>query len=448
MLAADPACAGEAKPGLLYQMLGTPEGWTITGSARVRIEGIEGQYRPKVSGQDQMLSFRTALFVERDTGPVRIGAELMDGRAYLEGNNSSVGAGDVNTLEFIQAYLGFDFGAALGKGSTSSLTVGRLTQNIGSQRLVAKNELFPNTENSLTGAAFDWRNAAHDSLRLFWGMPTIHLPSDAQGVHHNRVQWDRQSLDVQFFGGSFTKGKVFGGTMEIYGYGLIERDAPRFATRNRRLFTPGIRFARAPKRGTFDYDAEFAYQTGQVRATTAASDTRDLDVSAYLVHLGMGRSFAGAWAPRLSIALDHASGDRGRPGSYGRFDGLYGSRRIEFGPSGLYGAISRSNFTSPEARVEVVPAKRWDALMAYRPIWLDTIHDGFSGLDLRDPTGTRGRFAGHQVEARVRYWVVPKLARLDTGFAYLAKGRLLREAANVRSREDTRYGYADLTFTF
>jgi hypothetical protein len=448
MLTAGTARADDRGPGLLYDALGAPDGWTISGSVRARIEGIEGQYRPKVDGHDRMLSFRTDLFVERDTGPVRIGAEFADSRSYLERKNSSVSVSDVNAMEFIQAYLGVDFGAALGKGTASTLTVGRFTQNIGSQRLVAKNEQFPNVENTITGASFDWNNAAHDNLRLFWGMPTTRLPSDSDSLHHNRIQWDRQSLDTQFFGGAFSKAGVFGGTAELYGYGLIERDSPELATRNRHLFTPGIRFSRKPKRGAVDYDVEGIYQTGHARATTAVSDRRDLSVSAFLVHASIGRTFAGAWTPRLSVSFDHASGDRRNPDTYNRFDSLYSSRRFELAPTGLYGAVNRANFTSPEIRLEAVPSKRIDTMVAYRPVWLDTVDDGFSGLDIHDTSGAHGRFAGNQIEGRVRYWLVPKLVRLDTGLVYLAKSRLLRDAPNIADRSDTRYGYADITFCF
>lgn len=448
LLTAGPACAGGNGPGLLYRALGSPEGWTIRGSLRSRIEGIDGQYRPRVDERDQLLSFRSLIFVEHDAGPVRIGAELQDGRGYLERANSSVGVGDVNTLELIQAYVGVDLQGGAGRNTTSALTLGRFTQNIGSQRLVGKNELFPNTQNAITGVAFDWSNAAHDSARLFWGMPNTRLPSDRAGIHSNRVQWDRQTLDLQFFGGSFTKAGVLGGTMEIYAYGLLERDAPNAPTRNRRLFTPGIRFARNPRRGAFDQDIEIAYQTGRARATAAASDVRDLDVSAWLVHLGVGRTFSLRGTPHLSVSFDYASGDRGDPGSYNRFDALYGIRRLELGPTGLYGAIHRANLISPELRLEVAPAKRWDSLLAWRALWLDTVKDGFSGFDIRDATGARGRFAGHQIEGRVRYWVIPGTLRFDTGFAWLAKSRLLRDAPNVGNRHDTRYGYADMTFGF
>src|SRR5690606_34880473 len=148
-----------------------------------------------------------------------------------------------------------------------------------SRRLIARNR-FRNTINAFTGIRLDWQNSARDSLRLFWTMPHHRLPDATERIHDNAIAWDRESSDLQLYGGSFTKTGVFGGTMELYVYELTERDSPRLQTRNRRLLTPGIRFARKPGSGAFDYDFEAIYQTGHTRATTAVTDRTDLDVSA------------------------------------------------------------------------------------------------------------------------------------------------------------------------
>ncbi|PTQ12420.1 alginate export family protein [Sphingomonas oleivorans] len=441
------AHAADRAANPLHQTLGAPENWKVSGSFRTRLEAIDGQFRPAVAGDDFLLSFRTTLFAEYDGGPVRIGAELFDSRGYLQKKNSSAGTTEVNALELGQAYLGFDLDDRLGDGSSSAIMVGRFTQDIGSRRLVARNQ-FRNTINAFTGIRFDWQDAAKDELRLFWTMPHNRLPTEAEEIRHNQVEWDRESSDLQFYGASFTKAGMFGGTVELYGYGLHERDAPSYPTRNRRLFTPGIRFARAPRPDRFDYDFEGIYQTGQARATTGAADRTDLDVSAYFIHVEIGRSFAGGWSPRLVLQYDRASGDGPNSASYNRFDTLFGARRSEYGPTSLYGAIARANFSAPAVRLEMVPDKSWDGFVAYRPLWLEDATDSFSGTGVRDRRGTSGKFAGHQIEARARYWLIPKLARLDGGIAYLAKGRFLKDAPNAPDGDDTRYAYLDLTFTF
>ena len=436
-----------AQDNPLHELVGSPDNLKLSGTFRVRLEGVDDQFRPAPAAQnDALLSFRTTLFAEYDASPVKIGAELFDSRGYLEKSNSSVGTGEVNALELGQAYVGLDLGRVFGKSTTTSLTAGRFTMDLGSRRLVARNQ-FRNTINSFTGVRLDWQDAGKDSLRLFWTMPQYRLPDETGRIQDNGVQWDRESTDLQFFGGSFTKAGVFGGTMELYGYGLTERDSPGYQTRNRRLFTPGVRFARAAKPGRFDYDMEGIYQTGHARATASAADLTDLDVSAYFVHAEVGRSFATPWSPRVAVQYDRAQGD-GPGGSYNRFDTLFGARRGEYGPTSLYGAVQRANLSSPGVRLEVTPDKRWDGFVAYRALWLDNAADSFAATGIRDATSRSGTFAGHQVEARARYWLVPRIARLDGGAAYLLKGSFLKDAPNAPADGDTRYGYIDLTFAF
>lgn len=442
-----PAVAQTAtSDNLLHMLLGSPGNWKVNASIRARVDGIEGQFRPSpAAASDAMLSLRSTLFVEYHAQPVRIGAELFDSRAYFQKRNSSAGTAEVNALELGQAYVAFDLGPVSGKGSRASITAGRFTQDIGSRRLVARNQ-FRNTINAFTGVRMEWQGAGQDRMTLFWTMPQYRLPDTVQDIRDNKVRWDRESSVLQFFGGSFTKAHVNGGTLEGYAYGLAERDSPALATRNRHLFTIGSRFARAPKKGRFDYDVEGAYQMGRTRASTLATDRRDLDVSAYFMHAELGRTFTAPWSPRLALQYDLASGD-GPGGRYTRFDTLFGSRRGEFGPTSLYGAVQRSNLNSPSVRLDFAPNARWDLNFAWRGLWLQNATDSFAATSVRDVSGRSGKFAGHQFEFRARHWFVPKIARLDCGVMYLLKGRVLKDAPNAPDTGDTRYAYADLTFT-
>lgn len=447
LLAAGAAQAADAPNGLLYEALGSPPNWKISGSFRIRMEGIGGQFRPNLPDGDRFLSLRTTLFAEYDTGPVRIGGELFDSRGYLEKHRTSVGTTEINTFELGQAYLGFDLDSALGLRTTSTVTVGRFTMDEGSRRLIARNQ-FRNTINAFTGLRFDWQDAGGDTVRLFYTLPHTRLPNEAGKIRDNDAEWDRESLHLRFFGGSFTKANVLDGTLQLYAYRLYESDTARFPTRNRRLITPGARLARAPAAGRIDWDFEGVYQTGHVRNTAGAADTKDLSVSAYFFHAEFGKTFRLPWSPRLTLQYDQASGDRSGRNTYNRFDTLFGARRGEYGPTSLYGAVQRANIRAPALRLEITPDKRWDAFAAYRPMWLLTATDSFAATGVRDAGGDSGKFAGHQIEARVRYWVVPKRARLDMGATYLIKGRFLRNAPNAPDAGDTTYGYMDLTFTF
>lgn len=454
LLALPSAAQAQSPPFFtLYDLLGRPENLKISGTIRPRYEALGGQFRPTPApGSNDLFSIQTTLFAEYDTGPVRIGGEVFDSRAYFQRRNSnSIATTEVNALELGQAYLGFDLNDAVGPGTMSTLTVGRFTQNIGSRRLVARNQ-FRNTINAFTGIAYDWQNAEKNKLRLFYTLPHYRLPDDQVGILDNGIVWDRESLDLQFFGGHFTKANVLGGVLELYGYGLLERDSGSqlegVQTRDRRLFTPGLRFYRAPKAGSYDYDVEAAYQTGTTRNTTAPTDTLDVPVSAYLFHAEAGYTFDAPWTPRLAAVYDQASGDSANPSSYTRFDTLFGARRFDFGPTSLYGAVQRSNLISPGLRFDVVPDSRWDAFIAYRGLWLEDASDSFAATGIRDRTGNSGTFAGQQIEGRVRYWLVPKFVQVDTGAAYLRKGDFLRDAPNAPATGNALYGYLNMTLFF
>ncbi|MEH3116430.1 MAG: alginate export family protein [Methylorubrum populi] len=437
----------------LYDALGRPSNWKIGGTLRPRAEVLGGQFRPAPSSPStELFSLQTSLFAEYDAGPARIGGELIDSRAYFQRRNSpSIATTEVNALELGQIYLGLDLEDAVGAGTVSTLTLGRFTQNVGSRRLVARNQ-FRNTINAFTGIAYDWQNAGKDKLRLFYTLPHYRLPDDRAGILANGIVWDREGFNLQFFGGSYTRTGVLGGTLEVYGYGLLEEDTGSqlegIQTRNRRLFTPGFRLARLPKPGAWDHDIEAIYQTGQARETVAFTDMTDLPVSAYFVHAEVGYTFDVPWAPRVSLHYDHASGDGSDRTGYSRFDTLFGARRWEYGPTSLYGPVQRANLISPGLRFDIAPDPYWDASIEYRGLWLEDPTDSFAATGVRDRTGRSGRFAGQQLEGRFRYWLVPRAVQLDAGAAYLIKGDFLRNAPNAPDTGDTIYGYLSTTIFF
>lgn len=433
----------------LASAIGAPDNLTITGSIRSRIETIDGQFRPGRAEQDSMFSLKTTLAAEYDAGRIRIGGELWDARTYGQDRLSSAGTTEVNAVELVQAYVRYELGnqSAGAKGGKGVITAGRFTLDMGSRRFVSR-QSFRNTTNAYTGILADWTTAKGTRLQLLWAMPQIRLPEDASGIRHDKVKRDKETFNLQLYAAHLTVPNVLGGSAEVYTYGLNEKDSATRLTRNRRLWTPGVRLFRKPKAGLWDHDVEGAYQFGHVRKTTAATDRTDLDVSAWFVHGEAGYTFKGGWTPRLSAHFDAVSGDGGKAGKFGRFDTLYGARRFEFGPTSLLGALGRANIVSPGLRLEAKPSKRLDGLVMGRALWAEDAHDSFSSTGVRDATASHGRYAGFQVEARARYWLVPKRLQLEAGGALIAKRGLLRDASNAPATGDTHYGYVDLTFTF
>jgi hypothetical protein len=170
-------------------------------------------------------------------------------------------------------------------------------------------------------------------------------------------------------------------------------------------------------------------------------------VSAWFVHGDAGYTFPTGWKPRLAVEYDRASGDR--PGNrYGRFDTLFGMRRADLAPSGLYNAVGRANISAAGVRLEVTPSKRIDGFVSYHALWLAERRDSFSTTGVRDATGRSGSFAGHQLDARLRWWIRPARLRFEADGIVLAKGRFLEEAPNAPSGGTTLYGSLNLTANF
>ncbi len=441
-----PAAKPADKPFTLQDALGNPEGLTISGSIRARYEVLDNQFRPGLDQHDDLLALRNTLFAQYDTGPVRFAAELVDARAYFTDAGSSVGVNDVDAVELTQGYVGLDLEDALGKGSTTSIDAGRFTMDYGSRRLVGRNN-FRNAINSFTGVRATVKAADKSSIVAFYTLPHIRLPRDKQDILDNKIEWDRESLEYAFWGAFGNKPGIVGrANLDAYFYGLNERDAPGFPTRNRQIYTPGARLYSDPAPGKSDYEFEAAYQFGSER--TGTTDNAPVqDVSAWFVHAEVGHHFDMPWKPRLSLEYDLATGDH-PGGSYNRFDSLFGVRRPDYGPTGIYGPLGRSNISSPGLRIEVTPDTRWDGFIMYRAAFLDSASDSFASSGVRDATGRSGHFAGHQIEGRVRYWIIPKLLRADVGGAVLINGGFLDTAPNANGFGDPVYGYFDMTATF
>lgn len=422
--------------------------FSIDATTRGRIEVIDGQFRPGVPADDTFVSFRTTVAAKAELGPIAIGGEIVDARGYGQRDGSSVRTSEVNAFEPIQAYAAYRASDLFAKSDSATLTAGRWALDIGSSRLVGRTDA-PNTVQSYLGAMVDWRSKGKDRVVAFWAKPFSTLPDTVADIEDNKIQLDRAGGNLTFFGASAMAARAFGNvSAEVYGYRLAEDDRTTRLTRNRHLVTGGLRLRRAPAKGQFDFEGEGAYQWGTARATTAASDLRDLDVRAGFTHVEAGWTASSGWTPRVSAMFDYASGDGRDAGSYGRFDTLFGARRADFGPIALYGPVGRANLISPGLRLEAKPSKRLDWMAAVRGLWLAQATDSFASTGVRDRNGASGRYAGTQFEARARRWLVPERLRLEVGGAWLAKGRFLTDAPNAPATGDTHYGYVDLAASF
>lgn len=422
-----------------------PDGFSLSGNIRLRYEGIGGQARTGYNSTDQWANERTQIHMEWRNDRVEVVGEVWDSRNWGANSTSPISTGDVNTLEPVQAYVRVKLGPVLGQGTTTTVQAGRMLLNLGSRRLVAADD-YRNTTNSYTGLRADVTTAGGYSATGFYVLPQTRLPDGLPSLLENGSALDKESFSTVLWGGFLAhqprKSRYLS---EIAFVHFGERDAPGRSTRDRSLNNASLRLAAEPRLARWDGGAEAIYQWGHT-STSLAATAPGAPVSATFFRAYVGYAFAAPWYPHIVAEVDRASGD-GPSGTYGRFDTLFGMRRSDLGPAALYSALLRSNIMSPGVRLEIAPSKRLDAFVGYRALWLADSHDAFSGTGVRDATGRSGSFAGHQIDARARRWLIPNHLRAEINATYLARGAFLIHAPNATG-SDTKYGSLAITAFF
>ncbi|MBM0106832.1 alginate export family protein [Steroidobacter sp. S1-65] len=443
------SAAEDTTPWRLEQALAAPEWLSIGGSYRARYETLSHPYRANASGSDEIFVSHLLLSARIATDTFYAQLELEDSRQRLADSRSAIGTDSVNTLEPLQALVGMRFNDAFTPGGRLDVSAGRMTIDPGGRRLVSRNN-FRNTTNSYTGVHALWKGAVGQELRAFYVLPVQRRPADLQSLLDNDHELDRESSDVSLWGVFGAVPETVGhATAEAYWFGLRSRDQPGIAAADRDIYTPGFRLIRRPAAQSWDFETEAAYQFGTSRLTTAAADRNDLQHRAGFFHGEIGYTWRARMSPRLELSYDYASGDEDpTDNENNRFDTLYGSRRFDFGHTGIYGALARSNINSPGLRVEAKPLPKVAGMFGYRAVWLASDRDQYTTARLQDPSGDSGSFVGHQLEWLLQYNARPGNLVLEVGGAHLAHGHFLEHAPNAPSEGDSTYFYASAMTTF
>lgn len=443
------SAAEETPPWRLEQALAAPEWFSIGGSYRARYETLSHPYRANASGSDEIFVSHLLLNVRLTLDAFYTHLELEDSRQRLADSRSAIGTDSVNTLEPLQALVGVRFNDVFSPGGRLDLSAGRMTIDLASRRLVSRNN-FRNTTNSYTGVHALWKGADGHEARAFYVLPVQRRPADLQSLLDNEPELDRESSDVSLWGVFGAAPGAFGpATGEVYLVGLRSRDQPGFAAADRDIYTPGFRLIRRPAAKSWDFETEAAYQFGTSRLTTAAADRNDLQHRAGFFHGEIGYTWSARMAPRLELSYDYASGDDDpTDNENNRFDTLYGSRRFDFGHTGFYGALARSNINSPGMKLEARPLPKLAGMFGYRAVWLASARDQYTTGRLQDPSGDSGSFVGHQLEWLLQYNARPGNLVLEIGGAHLAHGHFLEHAPNAPREGDSTYFYASALTTF
>lgn len=418
---------------------------------RSRYENLEDQFRPGVglSSSDVALALQTSVFVDAGRGRVRFSGEIMDSRHELNDEGSVIATSMVNALEPLQAAVSVSLPGLLQDGSTSTLRAGRFTMDVGRRRFVSRSG-NRNTITSYAGVDWQWRGEDGRNARAFLVDPMRILPTSPAELLDNEIELDHGNRDTHFAGLFYefqplpSRDRV-----ELFWYGLDQGDRPNNDALPRDIDSFGARFFRPSAKGMWSYEVETLWQTGKSSATAAGVTRRDLDHSALFYHWEVGYAFDAGWSPVLLLQFDSASGDEDPFDDRNEgFDTLFGERRFDFVPQGIWAAFARGNLKTPGLRLTSTPKPRWQTMLSYRNYELEAARDVWSGVGLRDLTGQAGRSIGRQLEGSVTWAAIKDRMSVEAGFAHIWAGSFFREVSGARFRGDPTYFYLTLTTNF
>lgn len=416
--------------------LGLPDWLSASLEYRVRYETLDAPFAKGQKGSQWQTPMQTVLWLEAHYESFRAGVEFWDARQYGANPDSTLNTTMVNAASFPQMYAAWSTRDLLGSGLGFEAKGGMQTLDLGSRRLVARNA-FRNTTNSFTGLLLRLQDGEGNwQAQVFGTQPVLRLPDEKADLLDNGYAWN-PNQDNAVFTGFHTSAKLpWSSTGELYLYYLGEDSR---SSNRRRLFTPGFRLFRQAKKEDWDFEVESIAQTGNRNDTvydpvTAKGVKKDVSVEAFYEHAQAGYTFDLPWDPRILVQYDYASGGAGGRTS-NSFDTLFGARRWEYGPTGIFGPFARNNINSPGTRIFVVPHRDLTAFVAYRAWWLADGRAPWQPANLVDPTGKAGNFMGHTVELSAR-WDAHENIAIEGGWATLIKGGFARNAPGAPANND------------
>lgn len=413
----------------------------FAGTQRTRYELLDPQYRAGLSNSDQAIALQTSLTFDWRRDGLQVFGEIMDSRTELNDAGSGANATTTDALEPIQAFVAW-------KHAASTLRVGRFTQDLGKRRLISRTR-FGNTVATFAGADWTWEGDEGRSARVLYWVPLRIRPLDLPSVLDNDAELDH-GVRHSSISGIFYEFPRWPADLRLetylFDYALKPPGEPASAAEH---VSAGARFYRAPKAAQWNFEAEAILQRGESGGTVAGLARADLAHRASLLHLEVGYTFDRPSALNVLFQYDRASGDE-TPTDLrnGRFNTLFGDRRFEFGPTGIYNVVTRSNLESPSVRVTFRPRERWQTMLGYRVLRLDEPRDAWVGSGWRDASGAAGRSLGRHLEGSFTWSAIPNRLALELGFAHLWAGRFPEQSAGAAFRGNPQYYYATLTTTF
>jgi hypothetical protein len=384
---------------------------------QTRFEYLEGPFRPGEPETQSQLPQRTRLRLGiGGPAPVKFLVELQDARTSGDEPGDFV-FNQVDELDVLQLVVGATTRNLFGKRLRGDIHAGRMTLDLGSRRLLARNR-HRNTTNAFDGVhlqmgseLLDWR------LRTFVVQPV---------VRESGTFDDESSSRLRFYGIAYENERLALFDLDVYYLDLDDRPE------DRRIQSLGARVSRPSRTSRLDFEIELMQQFIDVPARKTRPTA---------VHAELGYTFDAAWTPRLSAQADFASGD-GEPadGDSDTFIPVFGARRFDLVVTGIFGPFVRSNIVSPGVRLSLRPAPALRAELKVRAWRLEESRGAFVGTGLQDPTGSSGRDLGTDVEVRVQWDPLPWFG-IDAGYEHWFKGSYLDRVPGAASTADAKHFY-------
>lgn len=362
-------------------------------NSRLRGEWLKNGHRPGTPAYDNIYTTKTLLQASVQGSRWYAVGELQDSRAWGYQPSSPVGSGFINTLEPLQAKIGWQ--GKLTDAHHLNISVGRTTLLWQNGRLLGR-QGYRTTIESFTGLSAtlshtnDWRVTA---VGMVYN-PIQPANTDPEAQRSREHQYDRPDTRTRLAGINaehIALGE--GAELALYAIALDESDSDWRATFNRRLLTAGMHVTGT--KGDWHWLTETALQVGTRQGSRVSGDIddRELDVMAGFVHLEASRQLSRQW--EVVLLGNYASGDATpQTGKATTFDTLYTSaRKGDFNLTGMWGIHANSNILSPGVRLHWHGNPDWRITMRYRPAWQHAV----------DSTGGGIEFKGHDAEAEIAF---------------------------------------------
>ena len=388
----------------------------ITTNVRVRYEYVHNQL-PASNTADDVVVTRISSHAAYQYGPLQFEAELMDSRIFKEGQLTPVGTDDSNAFEPVQFSASWQGKIDEENLETIAVKAGRFTMDVGSRRLIARNR-FRNTLNTFDGVKID-ALLSNLSITAFYTFPVTRKPTLDIHQSINDRELDSSSSDVRFYG-IHASLKTSVGDVEFYG--LQDQDSLK---RTQRQTFGNLANIKLSQQSVIDY--EVAIQRGQYQSK---------QVRANFFHIALSSTFNRAI---VSMFYDFASGDEDSTESFEGFSTLFGARRFEYGPTGIFGLFARSNMTSIGVSSNIQLNERNNLYMQIRTF--DIHRSGASGRLNGELLGN-GDFLGTLSELRFRSQIAESV-QFESGIALANLNRKV-----VTGERLTSYAYLQASYAF